>query len=166
MLYINYCILIWGNTCKTYLEKIFKLQKWAIRTVTNSHYRSHTAPLFLKHNVLNIDDTFKLNLGIFMFKHHTNQLPNLFSSYFVKHSQNHNYSTRNAQDYSINNNMKPFTDRAIRNCGPMFWNDLDKLDHSMKKCNTTKQFSIKKCKTTKQFKTLLKESLVSKYKTI
>ena len=24
--YINYSILIWGNTCKTYLDKIFKLQ--------------------------------------------------------------------------------------------------------------------------------------------
>ena len=31
--YINYGVLIWGNTCKTYLEKIFKLQKWAIRTI-------------------------------------------------------------------------------------------------------------------------------------
>ena len=44
--YINYGILIWGNTCKTYLDKIFKLQKWAIRTISLQHYRSHTGPLF------------------------------------------------------------------------------------------------------------------------
>ena len=31
--YINYGVLIWGNTCKIYLDKIFKLQKWAIRTI-------------------------------------------------------------------------------------------------------------------------------------
>ena len=43
---INYGVLIWGKTCKTYLDKIFKLQKWAIRTISNSHYRSHTGPLF------------------------------------------------------------------------------------------------------------------------
>ena len=90
MPYINYGILIWGNTCKTYLDKILKLQKWTMRTVTNSHYRSHAAPLFLKHNVLNVNDSFRLNLGIFMYKH----------------SQNHNYPTRNAQDHSINNNSK------------------------------------------------------------
>ena len=48
--YINYGVLIWGNTCKTYLDKIFKLQKWAIRTISNSHYRSHTGPLFSKFN--------------------------------------------------------------------------------------------------------------------
>ena len=85
--YINYGVLIWGNTCKIYLDKIFKLQKWAIRTISNSHYRSHTGPLFSKYNVLNGHDTFKLNLGIFMYKHHTNQLPPIFSTYFTKHVQ-------------------------------------------------------------------------------
>ena len=46
--YINYGVLIWGNTCKTYLDKIFKLQKWAIRTISNSHYRSHNRASVLK----------------------------------------------------------------------------------------------------------------------
>ena len=65
--YINYGVLIRGNTSKIYLNKIFKLQKWAIRTISNSHYRSHTGPLFSKFNVLNVHDTFRLNLGIFMY---------------------------------------------------------------------------------------------------
>ena len=30
LLYINYGVLIWGNTCKIYLDKILKRQKWAI----------------------------------------------------------------------------------------------------------------------------------------
>ena len=64
--YINYGIIIWGSACKLYLDKIFKLQKWAIRTISNSHYRSHTGPLFLKHNILNVYDTYKLSIGIFM----------------------------------------------------------------------------------------------------
>ena len=29
--YLNYGILIWGSTCKSYLDKLIKLQKWAIR---------------------------------------------------------------------------------------------------------------------------------------
>jgi hypothetical protein len=150
MPYINYGILIWGNTNKLYLDKILKLQKRAIRTVSNSNYRSHTGPLFSKYNVLNVNDTFKLNIGIFMYKHHTDQLPNIFSTYFIKHSQNHNYPTRNAQDYCINNNKKTFTDRAIRNCGPMFWNSLNK--------------NTKQCVTTKQFKNSLKTTLILEYK--
>ena len=135
--YINYGVLIWGNTSKIYLDKIFKLQKWAIRTISNTHYRSHTGPLFSKFNVLNVHDTFKLNLGIFMYKHHSNQLPPIFSTHFTKHVQTHNYPTRNAQDYSINKTKKMFSDCAIRNCGPPFWNSLDK---TVKQFKTTKHF--------------------------
>ena len=147
--YINYGNIIWGSAYKLYLVKIFKLQKWAIRTISNSHYRSHTGPLFLKHNILNVYDTYKLNVGIFMYKHHTNQLPSNYSTYFTKHIQTHNYSTRNAQDYVINKTKKAFSDRAIRNCGPVFWNSLDK--------------TIKQCKSTKTFKDKLKSNLLSKY---
>ena len=40
--YLSYGILIWGNTSKSYSDKLVKFQKWAIRTISNSHYRSHT----------------------------------------------------------------------------------------------------------------------------
>ena len=93
ILYFNFTLYkLWclnmGNTCKTYLDKIFKLQKWAIRTISNSHYRSHTGPLFSKFNILNVHDTFKLNLGIFMYRHYSNQLPPIFSTYFTKTCSN------------------------------------------------------------------------------
>ena len=42
------------------LDKIFKLQEWAIRTIANSHNRSHTRPLFVKFKVLNVHYTFNL----------------------------------------------------------------------------------------------------------
>ena len=127
----------YGVTLVRYTYKIFKFQKWAIRMISNSHYRIHTGPLFSKYNVLNVHDTSKLSLGIFMYEHHTNQLPPIFSTYFTKHVQTQNYPTRNAQDYSINMSKKMFSDCAIRNCGPSFWNSLDK---TLKHCNTTKHF--------------------------
>ena len=34
--YLKCGILIWGSTCKSYLDKLIKLQKWTIRTITNS----------------------------------------------------------------------------------------------------------------------------------
>ena len=71
-----------------------KLQKWAIRTISLEHYRSHTGPLFNKHNILNVFDTFKLELGVFMYKHQANLLPQAFSNYFVKHNQIHKYPTK------------------------------------------------------------------------
>ena len=70
-----------------------------------------------------------------------------FSTYFTKHVQTHNYPTRNAQNYSINKTKKMFSDCAIRNCGPSFWNSLDK--------------TVKHCKTTKHFRNQLKSVLLS-----
>ena len=149
--YINYGILIWGNTCKTYLDKIFKLQKWAIRTISHEHYRSHTGPLFKKHNVLNVFDSFKLELGVFMYKHKTKLLPQTFSNYFIKHNQIHRYSTRNSEDYSIHKATKMFSDRSIRVTGPSLWNSLD--------------IKFKHCKTTKHFRNEFKSSLITTYNT-
>ena len=67
--YINYGIYVWGSTCKTYIDKILKLQKWALRTISNSHFRTHTDPLFAKYNVLNVYDMYKLETGVFMYKY-------------------------------------------------------------------------------------------------
>ena len=79
--YLNYGILIWGSTCKSYLDKLIKLQKWAIRTITNSQYRSHTGPLFAKSNLLNVTDMYTLELGVFMYKYSINDLPLAFKEY-------------------------------------------------------------------------------------
>ena len=54
--YLSFGILICGNTCKSYLDKLVKLQKWAIRIISNSHYISHTGPLLAKCNVLTVID--------------------------------------------------------------------------------------------------------------
>ena len=58
-----------------YLDKLVKLQKWAIRTISNSHYRSHTGPLFAKCNFLTVTDMHTLELGVFMYKFSINDLP-------------------------------------------------------------------------------------------
>ena len=82
--YINYGILIWGKACKTYLEKIHKLQKWAVRIISNSHYCSHFAPLFQKHGILNVYDSYKLELGAFMYKYFNGLLPMSFNTVLHK----------------------------------------------------------------------------------
>ena len=82
--YLNYGIyLFFCDTCKTYLNKLIKLQKWAMRTVSNSHYRSHTSPIFAKHNVLRVTDMYALELGTFMYRNSINKLPSSFNNYFT-----------------------------------------------------------------------------------
>ena len=89
--YINYGVIIWGNTCKIYLDKIFKLQKWAIRTISNSHYRSHTGPLFSKFNILKMYMIHLSSILVYLCMDITQiNFHQFFSTYFTKHVQTHN----------------------------------------------------------------------------
>ena len=81
-----------------------------------------------------------------MFKHLIDDLPIVFKLYFTKLSENH--KSRNAQNYIINKTKKTFSNQAIRNCGPPFWNSLEK--------------SLKQSKTVKRFKSKLKSSFLIK----
>ena len=112
--YLNYGILIWGDTFKSYLDKLIKLQEWAIRTVSNSHYRSHTWPIFAKYNVLTVTDMHTLELGTFMYRNSVNELPSSFNNYFTKRSEVHNYLTRHGIILSLTKNKKTFSDRSVR----------------------------------------------------
>ena len=125
--YVNYGILVWGSACKMYLEKLHKLQKWAVRSISNSHYRSHSKPLFYKYNILNIYDAYKLEVGVFMYKYFSGSLPNIFDDFFTKRSDIHNYHTRNSNNYNQTRNKKVFSDQAVRTTGPILWNSLN--DH-------------------------------------
>ena len=147
--YLSYGILIWGNTCKSYLDKLVKLQKWAIRTISNSHYRSHTAPLFPKSNLLNVVDMYTLELGAFMYRFFICDLPVAFNDYFRKRTDIHNYPTRHANDFQLTNNKKSFSDQGIRTMGPILWNSLPK---TIKETNSVKHFRLK-----------LKMHLIQKY---
>ena len=46
--YITYCNSTWSSTYVTNLNRIYCLQKRAVRAITNSDYRANSAPLFSK----------------------------------------------------------------------------------------------------------------------
>ena len=115
---------LWGNTCKSYLDKLVKLQKWAIRVVSNSHCRCHTGPLFAKSKFLIVTDMYSLELGVFIYKFSTNELPLAFKEYFQNRSSIHGCHTRHVNDLNLTNNKKSFSDHSIRTCGPILWNSL------------------------------------------
>ena len=140
--YINYGILIWGKACDMYLCKIHKLQKWAIRVISNSHYRSHTASIFQKYDILNVYDSYKLEVGVFMYQYFQNLLPSSFNTFFSKRSDIHDYHTRNRSNFNQTRNKKKFADKTIRTTGPTTWN---LIDDKIEKAISTNHFQ-KSCK--------------------
>ena len=147
--YLSYGILIWGSTCKSYLDKLIKLQKWAIRTVCSSHYRSHTGHLFAKCNFLTVTDMYTLELGVFMYRFSITDLPVAFKEYFKKRSEIHDYPTRHVNDLNLTNNKKLFSDHSIRTNGPILWNSLSK--------------TLKESQTIRYFRNQFKQKLIQAY---
>ena len=66
--HLCFCVTIWGSASKTRLMALIKLQKRAVRIITNIRYRDHTNPLFLNCKLLKIAEIYKLELSKLMFK--------------------------------------------------------------------------------------------------
>ena len=122
--YITYCNSTWSSTYECNLNRIYYLQKRALRAVTNSDYRAHTAPLFSKLKILDIFQINILDSAQFMFRYHNNLPPPLFLDLFMTNSQVHTFDTRTAGNYRMHScctNIKKFT---ILYQGPRIWNCL------------------------------------------
>ena len=147
--HLQYCTLIWANTYSTKLNKIRMLQKKAVRIINNSDYLAHSEPLFKQNNLLKIEDIYKLQLGLLMYKLSREALPNSISILFQRNIEIHNHNTRNSNDYFMHEartNTRKFT---IKYSGPLFWNSIP--EHIQ---NSTSE---------NQFKNKLKQRLLSTY---
>ena len=71
---------------------------------------------------------YSLELGVFMYKFSTNDLPSAFTEYFHKRSSIHNYQTRHVNDLNLTNNKKSFSDilfeHVVPYCGTPYLQQL------------------------------------------
>src|SRR3989442_2738844 len=65
--HLMYCNIVWGCGGKTLLDRLFILQKRAIRIITRSSYLAHTSPLFHKLGILKLEDIYKLQVLLFVY---------------------------------------------------------------------------------------------------
>ena len=121
LLIVIRCIL---DTDTSRLTRLIILQKRAVRIITKSDYKCHTAQLFLLHGILTLDQIRILQTGEFMFRYKHGLLPNTFTDYFKTGSATHSYSTRTASNYRpifAHTNTRKF---SIKITGPTVWNNL------------------------------------------
>ena len=117
---LNYGILAWGTST----TRLFKLQKKAVRAITNSNYNAHTEPLFKLLNILKIDDLYRLNLLKFYYKYVNNELPLFFNSFSIMpRSEMHTYDTRQKENMCTNPSIHCFADKCVRSQLPIALNN-------------------------------------------
>ena len=94
--HISYCIHVWGNTASVHLHRLYVRQKKIIRIIYGVRPRTHTEPLYKALHNLNIDQVSDYSTALFMYKLMNHMLPSMFENMFIKTSDVHNYSTKQA----------------------------------------------------------------------
>ena len=111
---LNYNIAIYAGTYNIHLNRLFLLQKRAIRLICGESFLAHTDPLFSRTNILKFHDIYRYNVALYMFE--------------ARHSgifdRNHQYSTRTYYDLVPFQARLTATKNSLRVSGPNIWNTI------------------------------------------
>ena len=90
--HIHYACIIWGQNVCT-INRLFILQKKALRLIHFNERDAHSAPLLFKSKIVKRRDKIKIENCLFISKYVNNKLPPIFNSWFIFSSTFHNYET-------------------------------------------------------------------------
>jgi len=122
--YFSYCNIVWGSQPGSKLDELFGIQKKAIRVINRKKWNVHTSPLFRSSNILKLYDLNKVQVALFVYKCMHNNLPSLFSSYFILNSEVHGHNTRMSS--SVHRIQSRINARhfSIKIHGAKIWNSI------------------------------------------
>ena len=135
--YLNYCLEVWGKATENIVSKISKLQKRAIRIITNKPWRAHTDPLFDELKILPLHKVYVYKIGTLMFKYTQNLLPSIFDNVFSRNSQIHSHNTRQVFHIPLITRLK--RQSTVTYQGPIIGNYFAKRLNSNRTINTYKK---------------------------
>lgn len=73
--YRSYCAIIWGCAGVTVLNKLQLIQKQAHWMLCNTQFYAHSNPLFVRLEILKVEDIYRLQIALFMHKAKFKLLP-------------------------------------------------------------------------------------------
>ena len=129
--HLSYGLPVWGSANQALIEKLFILQKKAIRAITFSDFRAHTSPLFKEINILKVRDLFQYQVSSIMWDYDHNILPKSLISLFTKTKNTHSYRTRfaNADKLTVDRvNSYKYGDLSFKVIGATKLNELKDCD--------------------------------------
>ena len=122
--YLIYCVEIWGNSKKIYLDRLIKTQKRIIRIITHSKPRTESKDLFKKVDILPFSTLVCYRIGILMFKLSLGLLPKNINDLFQTNENIHAYNTRNKNKLYINKGNHEFVYSTFVYQGTNLWNHI------------------------------------------
>lgn len=110
---VSYGILLWGNSTDS--DKIFKLQKSALRSMCNKSMRDSCRPLFLEHQIMTLCALYIYYCLIYIYENKSN---------LVRHDSQHQYMTRHKTNYVLPLHRLSVTHNSFLNLSVKFFNKL------------------------------------------
>ena len=120
--FLQYALIVWGQTCASYIEPIFKLQKKAVKATSFQPHMSSSLPIFKDFKLLKLSEIFELRLLIFVFDSVNKTSPSCFHDFFLFCSSVHHYSTRKVSQgdlYMSRKNSLQYGLKSIRYLQPL-----------------------------------------------
>jgi hypothetical protein len=122
--HLYYCSLLWAGNYKTAVNKIFVLQKRAIRICTLTPKFVNSTSLFINSNILSIFSIYKYQLCSMMFSVYNNLLPNVITKDFQKVGAVHSYNTRQKGTFYHQFSSLNVRKFSAVNAGPILWESI------------------------------------------
>lgn len=122
--HINYCTLVWGNTTQKNKLRLIRLQKKAIRHIADVPYDAHTSTLFIKFNVLQLEQLYEFNLFA-KYKHGLRSKSNFLTLCQLKESSATPYSIRKRDTWHIPFSRTNYGLKSLKHIMPNFLNYLN-----------------------------------------
>jgi Reverse transcriptase (RNA-dependent DNA polymerase) len=142
--HLTYAIQIWSCTSKSNLNPLVKLQKSAVRLITNSAYNEHSEPLFKSLNILPLDSLIYCSTLQFMQNYVNDLLPVSFENEWPTNADLrglHLPLLRNQDDLNIPFARTVFSEQLPYVKFPKIWTNFNAND--IKFINSKIEFKIK-----------------------
>ena len=140
--HLTYCPIILSCTSNSNINRILKLQKKAVRTITRNDYNSHTKPIFIELNILPYNKLLIFSKLIFMHSVHYHYCPTSFDNTWQHNVElNGNYNLRNQSNYTLTfPRIEQFKKSPLYSL-PFLWNSLE--DVKLQQNKTTFKIQLK-----------------------
>ena len=90
--YLTYGLTVWGQACKSYLDKLLKLQKRALCFIYFSDHNEHAIPLFVDAHILPLKFVHYESIANLMFDVRNRTAPSNIQDLFKDISNVHSYN--------------------------------------------------------------------------
>ena len=108
----------------TNMQRIYLLQKRAVRAISKADYKASSKPLFANLKILDVFSIYSLQVSSFMYLYHHDALPIAFTQIFQTGNQINQYSTRYPDFYRPHTCRTNIKKLSILFQGPRMWNSL------------------------------------------